>query len=349
LKETGDRMMMNIERGNLEIYKTHLSRLQQDMEHHHNETNRSLQKPHHNLYHYTDSDGLLGIVTQGVFRASHLNLVNSSQKIEYCWRMVQQLLLELFHSKLYATETKNLFFSFTNPDKDPDSFSEHNEKEFNPFYSRQQEIFAISFHEEAGAPNQWQNYTSASDSFCFTLHKQIFSEQILRRNQVFLDKVIYNSRLQQEILDQIIKEAFRLLDDFLKNSQPNKYEKVLAGKECRNFVYQHLARYLPVFLPEVRTEDAEWRLLIIRDRNQLPEIRFRSLEGQITPYLEFNFGVEGKNGKIIPLNEIYCNPDRHLRNNQKTLELLLLKYCYKDVAIRTPNHIVKGASPGAKI
>lgn len=138
------------------------------------------------------------------------------------------------------------------------------------------------------------------------------------------------------------------MDDFLKNSQPNKYEKVLAGKECRNFVYQHLARYLPVFLPEVRTEDAEWRLLIIRDRNQLPEIRFRSLEGQITPYLEFNFGFEGKNGKIMPLNEIYCNPDRHVSSNHKTLELLLLKYCYKDVAIRTPSHIIKDTSSTLK-
>lgn len=67
--------------------------------------------------------------------ASHLNLVNSSQEVEYCWRMVQRSLLELFHSELYATETKNLFFSFTNPEKNPDSFCEHNEKEFKDYRS----------------------------------------------------------------------------------------------------------------------------------------------------------------------------------------------------------------------
>jgi hypothetical protein len=349
LKETGDRMMMNIERDNLEIFKTRLSQLQQDLEHHHHETNRSLQKPHHNLYHYTDSAGMLGIITQGTFQASHLNLVNRTPEIEYCWELVQRSLQELFHSERYTAETKNLFFSFTHPGKDPDSFSEHNEKEFNPFYSRQQEIFTIAFHEESGSPNQWPHYSSDDDFFCLTLHKQIFSEQSLKRNLVFLDKVIYDSRLQQEILDQVIKGAFQLLDEFLQNSQPNKYEKVLAGKECRNFVYQHLARYLPVFLPEARAAECEWRLIIIRGRDQLPEIRYRILEGQIAPYLEFNFGFEGKNGKIMPLNEIYCCPDRHLSNNQKTLELLLLKYCYKDVAIRTPNHIIKGTGSSAKI
>jgi hypothetical protein len=346
-KETGDQVMMNIERDNLEAYKAHLSQLRQDIEHHHHEINSSLQKPHHNLFHYTDSDGLLGIITCGTFWASHINRINGSKEIEYCWRMVQDSLLELFHSDQYAAETKNLFFSFTNPEKEPNSFAEHNEKEFNPFYSRQQEIFAISFHEENSLPNQWGHYTANAtngDPFCLTLHKQIFSEQILKRNLVFLDKVIYDPHLQQKILTQVVKETFRLLDDFIRNCQPNKYEKVLAGKECRNFVYQQLARYLPAFKPADREEEVEWRLLIIRNRSQLPEIWFRSLKGQITPYLEFNFGVEGKNGKIIPLNEIYCSPARHLNINQKIIELLLMKYAYKDVSIRTPNHIIKGAN-----
>lgn len=179
-----------------------------------------------------------------------------------------------------------------------DNFQKY--KSFEELYSKQlPKVYIASFSEGSDLLSQWRAYANDGYGVAIGFNSDYFKEN----NMIKTSKVLYNESYQEEQIDLILKP----LDDLDYNIDINslKFEQV-----CKNIIIE-INNLSAKSKNELFEEEQEVRLIhnpkIIDDRenkefifkDNLSEMKFRSVCGNIIPYFELKFEKEIKDTPAI--------------------------------------------------
>ena len=265
------------------------------------------------LYHYTDSNGLLGILESGIFYASHFSHFNDPSELTYGINIINTCIRErIKHEKIKSIKDKLNKFQ--------QSF------DVNEIIFKVNElIFGLSFSENGDLLSQWRAYSDNGKGYSIGLLKN----DILKRggiyilnetDNLFITKMIYDTEIQKEI-------STKLYDTIVEDIENNVDYKVKY--------YKYIVKLGMIMKDPAYSEEKEWR--IIYSGNLLDEneniISYRVNGSNIVSYIKLGFNNQ-KNGITllrnnvtkyefpIPLQELYEGPVKGTTNELMLFQLL---------------------------
>lgn len=211
------------------------------------------QEPPEILYHYTDAESFLGIVSKKEIWASNYLYCNDIAEFEY----PKTLLLERIWNRKkelgYDGENTNQLISLLNSPADQMTC-----------------VFSMSKHRDK--LSQWRGYANSIPGFCIGF-KSSHLKRLLTNDvdDTFLCKCIYNNDDQIKLVDEIINDSFK---------KQNDKGIIRIASDLMN----RLIVYSPIIKREEFEEEQEWRLIIAGVQTPSSNYKFRYRNNTILPY-----------------------------------------------------------------
>lgn len=263
------------------------------------------------LYHYTNLDGALGIISNKIFWASHIKFMNDSKEyshgLEVCESIVKKLINELPMDNPRRSYLEEVFAILEEQDTD---------------------IFVVSFSESGDLLSQWRGYSRSqygiSIGFDFT---SLFDVSFQLSEQSFFPrKVIYDQKVQERIIRRIIDVA-------LVSVEPSGMQPDYAPKE----VARTIGYFLPLFKHSTFSEEKEWRIIVTNSKS-MPyqhDLNFRARDNIILPYIEMKMHNKAKeNNNKLPINQLIIGPSGTNEFTARSVKYFLKNSGYSSVPIK---------------
>jgi len=222
------------------------------------------------LFHYTDLDGLRGILDSKQLWLSHMSSLNDPLEVEYG----QKIIYEEINKRLVDENNRDLR-----------TFYDSIKQTISGFGKTLHHGFISCFCEESSLLSQWREYSDRGGGYCvgfnfnsntrgsFDKHEIENSlDQIKSGDQPLLRKLIYDENIQRELvneyLDRITKGYAKGIVGKIKNhfGTSNHHAAVMGGQAIDMLLDMVLSFKHPAF-----KEEREWRILNIVMENYDPE------------------------------------------------------------------------------
>lgn len=226
------------------------------------------------LYHYTNGEGLLGILKSGCLWATHVSFLNDSQEHKIGWTTYRQALKEVKDGganepvrQLAATAIMRL----------------DEVEEAGPLAAHDAH-FVTSFSEERDDLAQWRGYGGRGPRFCVAFKKATL-EGLAANGVIRFDKVSYDAAsARAQMKAQFIDAAGEMVRRWLTPPSPYTHPNSIHSPE-----FWSLAR--AIVLPAVAflkddgfEREAEWRLHATGATLSDDQLGFRAGPSYLVPY-----------------------------------------------------------------
>ncbi|MHA1613670.1 MAG: DUF2971 domain-containing protein [Candidatus Thorarchaeota archaeon] len=266
------------------------------------------------LYHYTSPDGLLGILENGVIRASDVRFSNDSTEFEHGLSLIRTLLSDMLrddHDKQEAEILEGLADYC-------DSLSKH-----------LQSAYVFSLSEVADDLSQWRSYTPSTGGYALGVSKSRLIE-ITDSLELSIGTCIYDVSVQRELMQDSIRNLLRdgktILESFKNVVSDDSYVKEAASLclelkffpgstlNAQRFINDAvraqgidpfvLAKSLIQlkYIQNMVAFAAQFKHVSFKSEKEVRVIHIPSVSIELTVPLESNFqiGYRARNGSIIP-------------------------------------------------
>lgn len=248
------------------------------------------------VYHYTDTNGLLGMLESGCVWGTHVSRLNDSSEYHLGLEMVSDLVL------------KNM----------PISSRPLIEKALAKL--QKVDTYIACYSTAHDLLSQWRAYSEASGGYClgFATEEMVTVDDKLP----LLEQVIYQKNTAESVLGKLLQE----IDDFFTK---NTFGEVEVG-----FILGMLQATLNNVACIIKhykfEEEREFRHIYQPGATSLKlEAKFRHGSFGLTPYVEIHFLKE----KRLPLKTVTIGPSKNFALEHTSLRALLSKHGYEDVEI----------------
>lgn len=253
------------------------------------------------LYHYTSAYGLFGILSSGILRASNFSYLNDSTEIQYGRKLAQDMLLKYINEDYIPKSIKEMLSLTVEALED---------------IGKGIDIYLACFCVDADLLSQWRGYGSVKGRYCIGFN----TEKLPDGPKYNLYRVIYEQKEQKGKLESVIRDAIIAMEDCASDEFKSEVAKVLTKK----IIDVICCLKHPGF-----REEKEWRVVFRAE--SIDNIKFDTSNGLIKPFIEI---WKATRSKKLPVSEILIGSSRFIANLLKSVELLLLKYDYKDVEVK---------------
>ncbi len=267
------------------------------------------------LYHYTNLDGLKGIIDTRSLWFSHTTSLNDPSESEYGKNMIA--------SRLF-TEENNV-----KNDNWKRFFNMLREEVIN-FYKNNYQTYIACFCEMDNLLSQWRSYANKGDGYNIGFNindKTLYSHDVSKLDTptyIILRRVIYKKEEQESLINAYITEINKALEKAEQHSKVYSENGWIdqAAMQASNILYDMIFAFKnPAF-----SEEKEWRLVKVMKSSVRPEsIRFRSNTSILEPYLEIfiydNICDKGQ----FPIKSIKLGPMTEEDRAKSSIELFLHK------------------------
>lgn len=282
--------------------------------------------PNMTVWHYTNSDGLLGIVESCSIRATHVGAVNGSTETEYATSLYRQALAKLKDSLLGDKAAQEFLGGVLEDIKEGDGTLGHAESKY----------FVACFTSLEDDTGQWLKY-GLTNGKGYAIG---FKARGLRMNKdTVVVKVNYDRELHLEAAKraaELTLQYYRegLVDDRAKD--PDRWAKEFFE------VWDQIIYWLaPAIKDERCSAENEFRMVHELQNADLPFVRFEQKEGLLGRYIDLKpYGWEGT-ASLLPITKLIVGPGDHKGITKKSAEALLAQMGYKDVPVATTNSTLK--------
>jgi DUF2971 family protein len=266
------------------------------------------------IYHYTDVEGVKGIIESNCLWASAAQFLNDSSEIEYGHELVRTELDEWVRindgRKTFGAGVLFMLWS---------RFSASTEK-------LPAAVYVTCFCESGNLLSQWRAYGQAGGySLGFAIEDSWPTISLTPKGSYWetrLQKVIYSVSEQKRRISSVLRKAYEAMD---AHRAPSPVEAASLLMEVTDFIYELLLDEIATFKNPAFEEEREWRLVVRRrwidfgeDKNPDPAPKFRRSRGSLVPYLELRPGAP-----TIPLRSIRFGPSLERKRVETPLRLLL--------------------------
>ena len=248
------------------------------------------------VYHYTDINGLLGIIDSGCVWATHVSKLNDSSEYHLGIKVVRdfvkknmpvssRLLIEKALSKLNTVDT------------------------YIACYSTEDDILS-----------QWRAYSGSSVGYSMGFATADIAT--LDDKLPLLEQVIYKNNMAESVLDKLLKD----IDDFLNK---NTFGEVEVGY-LLGMLQATLNNVACIIKHHKFEEEKEFRHIYQPGATSLNlEPNFRHGCFGLTPYVKIHFQKENR----LPLKTVTIGPCKDIELEYSSLKVLLSKNGYEDVEV----------------
>ncbi|MHA5498457.1 DUF2971 domain-containing protein [Pseudomonas aeruginosa] len=251
------------------------------------------------LYHYTDANGLLGIIRNKSLWATHIEFLNDSMEFHSGINSINDLCEEL--EKAYRDseddvqrESSSLYPMIRN-------FVYDNLTNRN--------LYTTSLTKSKDNLRQWMAYCPPNGGYAIAFNKEkiLISGEDQRHLKVVcrLEDVDYHRKKLREFLD---------VDAIVECIQRNNFNPRLAGAEL---VHKILFHCCAIKEAEFENEE-ETRLVVQSSTKKDHRSQFRTRSGVIIPYFDYPIELDW-------IEEIIIGPTHHMELAQQGLKELLHK------------------------
>jgi hypothetical protein len=243
------------------------------------------------LYHYTNGDGLLGILQTSTLWATTIEYLNDSPEFRGASDMLKDRLKEEFY--------------FNDTLADINTLSRR--KQISLWLSQVLEQkhsgghHVICFCANGDILSQWRGYSDGSYGYSVGFRTETLTT--FSKNAGFvLGKCIYQKDVQKAIIEEL-------------------FNYCLAMSSSRDEILSEIASALiqcgAFFKDDSFAEENEWRLVSLgRD---IWTMRFRRGKSMITPYIVLPIGAEANSS----IDHVYIGPCPHMTLSEKSMWMLL--------------------------
>jgi hypothetical protein len=268
-----------------------------------------------NLYHYTNLDGLMGILKNTCFWATHTDFLNDSVEL----RHGIQLCFDVIEEKASQTVDKyEISFLYEIKQK---------------IIEEKRELFLVSFCANGDLLSQWRGYSrgeyGVSIGFNYSELAGHCTTQYIN-NHIIPNKVIYDTKIQKQIIEDIICIGIKALN----------YEGVEWDKSYRIEVYpellvQTLFIYIPLLKHPSFAEEKEYRFVVHnfqQDGKENIKKSYRIRENVILPYAQLDIITHDKeSSRKLPIDKIIIGPSKSQDLTRKSIDYFLSNNGYSYV------------------
>lgn len=253
-------------------------------------------EPSKTIFHYTDVNGLTGIVSDGCVWATHSSRLNDMTENELGFILVKEHVINSFNGA-----SRQLF-----------------EKALLEFKSV--ETYVACYSTENDLLGQWRSYTGDKVGYCLGFETKYMAT--IDDRMPILEKVIYNDIKAIELLDHLLQRV----DDFLST---NPFGEVEVGY-ILGIIEATLSNFACIIKHHKFEEEREYRQIYQPEKTALRLERFvRNGQFGLTPYVKIGFLEKDR----LPLKSVTIGPCKDFELEENSLRILLKQYDYGDVEI----------------
>jgi Protein of unknown function (DUF2971) len=247
------------------------------------------------IYHYTDANGLIGMLTKGKIWATDVRFLNDSREYKHG--------LDVYRS----------LFDQENP--------------IGSGFTRGEGIFVVCFSKNSDQLSQWRGYADNGYGYCIGFNYENLEANISNkfpRERILFGDLNYKLEQSREYIKQGLADIDLYIEREIDKSRKDFEEKYANVKDKKRnqdyfFAAKSQARYENESLRHYRRlemidrllvfckdegfyEESEFRLLV-----QFPDVetKFRSRKGIVTPYIE----IDISNDISRMVSEVYVGPN----------------------------------------
>ena len=249
------------------------------------------------VYHYTDVGGLIGIISSGCIRATHVNRLNDASENIHGFELVHDHV-----GKNMPKASRPLF-----------------EKILSEFQSV--DTYVACYSTEDDQLSQWREYTGSQVGYCLGFETSQMATIDDRLPP--LEAVIYDEHQVRVLLDRLLARV----NDFFINNAFGEIElgHVLGTVSAMLNIIACITKH-PKF-----EEESEYRHICQPGKTGLKlSPCFKAGRFGLTPYVEINF----LKPNFVPLKSITIGPCQDFDLEKKELEILLQKQGYENIEIK---------------
>lgn len=256
------------------------------------------------IYHYTDLNGLKGIVESNTLWATNIYFLNDREEFHHGYKCFLNALDYI---------DKEYYF---------DGMREQIQSMLDHFIKNQgQHIYSISFCSIADQLSQWRGY-GRQQGVCIEFDEYELAEALKHHNyDMIRDNVIYTP-------ENSTIEARNELNRLINLDGPGS-ATIRTDALARSIYLQHLMKkFIPLFKNSGFSEEKEYRFVFTAS-SEIPDVCFRVSGGGYVPYII----LSPKDNIRLPIKKITIGPSGNAEEVQSGIRFLLDYKYYKDVVI----------------
>jgi hypothetical protein len=263
------------------------------------------------LYHYTNTDGLLGILKSNRLWATNIFYLNDKSEITYALQLINEKLQQCKDSS--NSPPLKVFFERAQNSISPNSI-------FRDFY-------VACFCENGDLLSQWRAYTKNGAGFSVGFTTKFIGLKEHPIPGFRLVKIIYDTNNQKSFIDKFIDKTSELLKELIEGQSNERIYQIIPT--VLMFLEDHLSEFLFTFKSNYFQEEQEWRAMISiekMNRDHIKTVQFRNGNGIITPYIELDISPDyGTNIHQLPIGNIILGPTLDQELTMNSLSMMLRK------------------------
>lgn len=265
------------------------------------------------IYHYTNADGAIGIISSGKIWGTHIGYLNDSSEFEYARDII--------------LEAANDYWDINPKNKISQLLSEIRTRIID-YQNVYMNAWIACFCEQGDLLSQWRGYCKDRIGYSLGFYPALLSLQFKEKNEHLytLKKVIYNRKTQKNLIIELFKKI-----DSIISRKLDGYQRVEIQSELFEPLLLIILDYLIIFKNSSFEEEQEWRLF---DFGPQKDIAFRSTINSIIPYTPLDIRICDEVGtKGLPLAKIYIGGAGPKIRAKTAIEYLCDKYEYGDCEV----------------
>lgn len=278
---------------------------------------KNASPPDDKIYHYTDSNGLLGILESRIFWGTDIRHLNDTSELTHGIELVRH---QLDETASRQTSIMKAFLSMVR-----DNFHSFSDGLLNPYVS--------CFCQNGDLLSQWRGYGVSGVGYTIGIRPCSRREIVNPAPNISLRRVIYDPDGQLKLINDSIAQLLEFAGYVFAD---NSIDQVKAELRLLSFFRQEIGDYLWCFKNDAFSEEQEWRFMYLTGPNDKAprKIHFRSTSSGITPYVELDIFNLHNGSEYLDIFEIVCGPVLDPEKSVKTIRSLLSSLKYEGVEVR---------------
>jgi hypothetical protein len=279
---------------------------------------KNLSSPAGEIIHYTNLDGLIGILKSGTLYAGNLIAMNDASEFVHGRRLLLKMISESPPLGITSGMAKVVEFVKLQSDqrKEPPR------------------AYVASFTSKSDATTHWQGYAGPS-GVAIHFDAVLLASQAKAIGAHFLP-CLYKEDTQRTFVGRLfaamLTECKAAID---KGECKTDAELDWLGEA----ILYNLARVAAVMKSDAFEHEAEWRCIYylpwdggLPENVDLSKVEFINRAGMLSARVTLNF-LSGSSSRLLPIKKITIGPSMHQPINALTIPVLLAKHGYRHVEV----------------
>ena len=295
-------------------------------------------KPANLLWHYTDTQGLEGIVRNRTIRLSHPSFLNDPSELQYANSMYDEMLEDIC-----VNSQDPLVQEFVNGFQDYKKNYQKQDQEDEYFFV----VFVASFCGDPDRLDLWRQYGDDGQGFALGFRMEQLRDAVERQVEemqisgwVHILRVLYSEDKQREYTRRILDFW---IDEFKKNRESLRDKEDDLVDVYMIEVYSPLRTALgaiaPFFKHPCYENENENRLALNSTYIDPGKMAFQARRGYFKPYIDFNIeddknGIKDDGNDAFPLDTVMIGPTTPPMWSERSLRMFLANQRLKNAKLK---------------